>query len=65
LEAMGLGNAMRAGGLISVALHSGTDSRDLDELNRIRKEDGMRASLAFRDEPFLPEPGGPRSRPRS
>jgi enoyl-CoA hydratase/carnithine racemase len=65
LEAMGLANAMRAGGLISVALHSGTDSRDLDELNRIRKEEGMRASLAFRDEPFLPEPGGPRSRPRS
>ncbi len=65
LEAMGLANAMRAGGLISVALHSGTDSRDLDELNRIRKEEGMRASLAFRDNPFLPEPGGPRSRPRS
>jgi enoyl-CoA hydratase/carnithine racemase len=64
LEAMGLVNAMRAGGLISVALHSGTDSRDLDELHRIRAEDGMRASLAFRDNPFLPEPGGPRSKPR-
>jgi enoyl-CoA hydratase/carnithine racemase len=64
LEAMGLVNAMRAGGLISVALHSGTDSRDLDELHRIRETEGMRASLAFRDNPFLPEPGGPRSKPR-
>jgi enoyl-CoA hydratase/carnithine racemase len=64
LEAMGLANAMRAAGLISVVLHASTDSRDLDELNRIRKEDGLRASLQHRDTPFLPEPGGPRSKPR-
>lgn len=64
LEAMGLANAMQVSGLVSVAIHTSTDGTDLDELNRIRAEEGLRASLAFRDKPFLPEPGGPRSRPR-
>jgi enoyl-CoA hydratase/carnithine racemase len=65
LEAMGLANAMRAAGVISVVLHASTDSRDLDELNRIRTEEGLVASLKHRDNPFLPEPGGPRSKPRT
>ncbi|MGH9919681.1 MAG: enoyl-CoA hydratase/isomerase family protein [Nitrososphaerales archaeon] len=62
LEAMGLRNALETAGLVSVALHSGsTDSPDLVELNRVREEQGLRASLKLRDTPFIPEPGGPRS----
>ena len=65
LEAMGLRNALETAGLVSVALHSGSvDSPELAELNRVRAEEGLRASLKLRDSPFLPEPGGPRSRPR-
>jgi enoyl-CoA hydratase/carnithine racemase len=64
LEAMGLRAALDTAGLISVIIHASTDGADLDELNRIRSTDGLRASLKFRDTPFIPEPGGPRSRPR-
>jgi enoyl-CoA hydratase len=64
LEAMGLRAALETAGLISVIIHASTDGADLDELNRIRATDGLRASLKFRDTPYLPEPGGPRSRPR-
>lgn len=64
LEAMGLRAALETAGLVSVIIHSSTDGADLDELNRIRAAEGLRASLKFRDTPFLPEPGGPRSRPR-
>jgi enoyl-CoA hydratase/carnithine racemase len=64
LEAMGLRAAMETAGLISVILHASTDAADLDELVRIRAADGLRASLRYRDTPFLPEPGGPRSRPK-
>lgn len=64
LEAMGLRTAMETAALISVIIHSSTDAAELDELNRIRENEGLRASLKYRDAPFLPEPGGPRSRPR-
>ena len=64
LEAMGLRTALEMAGLVSVILHASTDGADLDELNRIRASEGLRASLKFRDTPFIPEPGGPRSRPR-
>jgi enoyl-CoA hydratase/carnithine racemase len=65
LEAMGLHNAMTTASLISVIAHSSVDAADLDELHRIRAEEGLRASLIHRDNPFLPEPGGPRSKPRT
>lgn len=64
LEALGLRAAMRNADLVSVIIHGSHDSPDLDELRRIRREQGMRASLAFRDDRFRPEPGGPRSRAR-
>jgi enoyl-CoA hydratase/carnithine racemase len=64
LEAMGLRAALETAGVISVVIHSSTDAEDLDELNQLRKSDGLVASLKFRDGPFIPEPGGPRSRPR-
>ena len=65
LEAMGLHNAMNTASLISIIAHSSVDAADLDELHRIRAEEGLRASLIHRDNPFLPEPGGPRSKPRA
>jgi enoyl-CoA hydratase/carnithine racemase len=64
LEAMGLRAALETASLVSVIIHASTDAADLDELNQIRATEGLRASLKFRDAPFLPEPGGPRSRPR-
>jgi enoyl-CoA hydratase/carnithine racemase len=64
LEAMGLRNALDVSAMLSVIAHASTDASDLDELNRIRESEGLRASLAHRDDPYLPEPGGPRSKPR-
>jgi enoyl-CoA hydratase/carnithine racemase len=64
METMGLRAALDAAAMLSVIAHASTDSPDLDELNTIRKTEGMRASLQHRDGPFLPEPGGPRSKPR-
>ena len=58
------GSGLISVGLISVIIHGSTDAADLDELVRIRAAEGLRASLRYRDAPFLPEPGGPRSRPR-
>jgi len=64
LEMMGLRAAMDASAMLSVITHGSTDAPDLDELYEIRRTQGMRASLQHRDGPFLPEPGGPRSKPR-
>ncbi len=64
LEAMGLRVALDTAGLVSVIIHASTDAADLDELNRVRAAEGLVASLKMRDGPFLPEPGGPRSRRR-
>ena len=64
LEAMGLRAALDTAGLLSVIAHASVDAEDLDELHRLRKTAGLRASLSHRDDPFVPEPGGPRSQPR-
>ncbi len=65
LEAMGLRTALETAGLVSVSIHAGSvDTPALDELHRVREAEGLRESLKVRDTPFLPEPGGPRSRPR-
>jgi enoyl-CoA hydratase/carnithine racemase len=64
LEMMGLRAALDTAALLSVIAHGSTDAADLDELDAVRRTSGMRASLRHRDEPFRPEPGGPRSKPR-
>ncbi|MGC8470955.1 MAG: enoyl-CoA hydratase/isomerase family protein [Acidimicrobiales bacterium] len=64
MEAMGLRVALETGGLLSVITQSYGDAPELDELNRVRAAEGLAASLRIRDTPFLPEPGGPRSRAR-
>src|SRR5229473_8517071 len=61
LEAMGLAAALNTGAVLSVIVYASADSAELDELRRIRESEGLRASLAHRDAPFRPEPGGPRS----
>lgn len=61
LEAMGLRTAMTTGSLLSMIVHSSADAEDVREIQRIRDESGLKESLAARDDPFLPEPGGPRS----
>ena len=64
LQAMGLRNGLNIGGFISPTVHSMTDHEDLEELYETQRRDGLRAFLQKRDGPFMPEPGGPRSRPR-
>lgn len=63
LEAMGLRVALDTATLLSIIAQASLDTAELDELRRVRDSEGMRASLAFRDAPFVPEPGGPRSKP--
>jgi enoyl-CoA hydratase/carnithine racemase len=64
LEAMGLRSALETADVLSVSIHASRDAADLDELKRVRREEGVVPSLKLRDGPFIPEPGGPRSRPR-
>jgi enoyl-CoA hydratase/carnithine racemase len=61
LEALGMRAALRTASLVSVVIHGSADSSELEELRAVRDREGMRASLRFRDDPFRPEPGGPRS----
>jgi hypothetical protein len=65
IEAMGLGTGLEVAGLVAVAISASIDGDALDELNRIRATEGTRASVSFRDRPFIPEPSGPRSAERS
>ena len=48
LEAMGLRAAMETADILSVITHSSMDAADLDELHRLRNEEGLAASLKFR-----------------
>jgi enoyl-CoA hydratase/carnithine racemase len=64
LQAMGLRNGLAVGGFISSQVHSMTDAEDVEDLYATQKTDGLRAFLQQRDGPFIPEPGGPRSKPR-
>jgi enoyl-CoA hydratase/carnithine racemase len=65
LEAMGIRTALEAAGFLSVLVHSASESSpDLEDMHRVRREEGLRASLKVRDDKFRPEPGGPRSKPR-
>ena len=63
LQAMGLRNGLEVGGFISTIVSSMTDAADVEALYETQRTDGMRAFLQQRDGPFMPEPGGPRSRP--
>ena len=62
LHAMGLRNALQTGGLLSIVAHASTDAREVAGLYETQRRDGLTAFLRQRDNPFVPEPGGPRSR---
>ncbi len=64
LEAMGLRNALNVNAFLSTLVSASNDGPDVEHLEEARKAGGFRAFLEARDTPFLPEPGGPRSRPR-
>lgn len=63
-HAMGLRNALQTGGLVSILAHASTDAEDVADLYDVRRNEGLTAFLRARDDKFIPEPGGPRSRPR-
>lgn len=64
LEMMGLRNALTLNGELSAMVHSSKREDFNRRLDEAREAGGMRAFLQARDQPFLPEPFGPRSRPR-
>lgn len=64
LEAMGLRSALNTNAFLSTLVEASDDGPDVERLEQARKEGGFRAFLEARDGPFIPEPFGPRSRPR-
>ena len=64
LQAMGLRNALNVNAFLSSMISGTRDREDVEHLEKARQEGGFRAFLDARDAPFLPEPFGPRSRPR-
>lgn len=61
-HAMGLRNALQTGGLISILAHASTDAKEVEDLYEVQRNEGLTAFLRMRDNKFIPEPGGPRSR---
>ena len=64
LDAMGLRSALNMNGVLSTLVEAANDGPDVQHLDRAQAEGGFGAFLKARDEPFLPEPFGPRSKPR-
>ena len=65
-ETMGLRTALEGVGFLSAIVHASADgSPELQDMFEVRRTQGMSASLKVRDDKFRPEPGGPRSKPRS
>ena len=64
LEAMGLGNALKMNAVLSTLVQASNDGPDIAHLEGAREQGGLRAFLQARDDPFRPEPFGPRSEPR-
>ena len=64
LDAMGLRAALNMNGVLSAIVEAENDGPDVAHLERAQAEGGFGAFLKARDEPFRPEPFGPRSQPR-
>jgi enoyl-CoA hydratase/carnithine racemase len=64
LEAMGLRNALNVNAFLSTLVEASNDGPDVEPLERAQRDGGFSAFLEARDGPFMPEPFGPRSRPR-
>lgn len=65
LQMMGLGNALALNEELSAQVHTSQREDFKRHLQEAQKQGGMRAFLAARDDPFRPEPFGPRSQPRN
>jgi enoyl-CoA hydratase/carnithine racemase len=64
LEMMGLRNALLLNDELSALVQSSQREDFRRHLQEAQKQGGMRAFLQQRDDPFRPEPFGPRSQPR-
>lgn len=64
LDAMGLRAALNMNGVLSALVEASNDGPDVEHLAKAQAEGGFGAFLKARDEPFRPEPFGPRSQPR-
>jgi enoyl-CoA hydratase/carnithine racemase len=63
LQTMGVRTALDNAAHLGMIIHaSSEDSPELQEMHRVRREEGLAASLKLRDDKFRPEPGGPRSK---
>ena len=61
LEAMGLRNALNVGSMLSSMVEASADGPEVAHLDAAKETGGFGAFLRARDEPFRPEPFGPRS----
>lgn len=64
LDAMGLRSALNMNGVLSAIVEAENDGPDVEHLDQAQAEGGFAAFLKARDDPFRPEPFGPRSQPR-
>jgi len=62
LQAAGLRAGMALNAALSTIAHSSMDAEEVRELIEARRDEDMKRFLHLRDDPFRPEPGGPRSR---
>jgi len=60
LEAMGLRSAMMMNAALSVIAHGSNDAEEARALHDARRAGHLKEFLAMRDDPFRPEPSGPR-----
>ncbi|MEZ4493138.1 MAG: enoyl-CoA hydratase/isomerase family protein [Dehalococcoidia bacterium] len=61
LDAMGLRAALNMNGVLSSIVEASNDGPDVAHLEKARAEGGFGSFLKARDDPFRPEPFGPRS----
>ena len=64
LMVSGMFNGLLMSGPLSTIVQASVGGPRWEELQRAQKEGGMRGHLAARDGPFLPEPFGPKSKPK-
>lgn len=64
LDAMGLRSALNMNGVLSAIVEAENDGPDVEHLDQAQADGGFGAFLKARDDPFRPEPFGPRSQPR-
>jgi enoyl-CoA hydratase/carnithine racemase len=64
LMSMGVADAMRAGSYLAVIAHAPMDSEDFAHMREAKSRGDVREFVKRRDDPFLPEFFGPRSRAR-